>query len=131
MRCGGDKIWYIFFKNNQKLKQSPQKSIICYTISKQFAGANKRRKLNNPQRQQAKTVFLHRKPKRNAHFGLISSKVYIIYSRCPCNKLWRRLEYLNILTIEVNRPSTKQLLNSFFLEKLKQFSRRESKMHCL
>ena len=31
-----------FFINNQKFKQSPQKSLICQTISKQFAGANKR-----------------------------------------------------------------------------------------
>ena len=29
-------------------------------------------------------------------FGLVSSKVCITYSRCPCNKLWRRLECLNI-----------------------------------
>ena len=29
-------------------------------------------------------------------FGLVSSKVCIKYSRCPCNKLWRRLECLNI-----------------------------------
>ena len=39
-------------------------------MSKQFARANKRRKLNNPLRVQAKTLFLHRKPKRNAHFDL-------------------------------------------------------------
>ena len=67
--------------------------------------------------------------------GLVSSKVRITYSRCTCNKLWRRLEFLNIYTIEVNnRPSTKQLLNNFwgdFLEKLKQFSGRGSKMDCL
>ena len=37
-------------------------------MAKQFAGANKRQKLNNPLREQAKTLFLHRKPKRNAHF---------------------------------------------------------------
>ena len=47
-------------------------------------------------------------------FGLVSSKVRITYSRCPCNKLWRRLECLNIETIEVNRPSTKQFLNIFW-----------------
>ena len=46
-------------------------------------------------------------------FGLVSSKVCITYSRYPCNKLWRRLECLNIQTTEVNRPSTKQLLNNF------------------
>ena len=57
-----------FFINNKKFKQSPRKSLICYTISKQFAAANKRRKLNSPLREQAKTFFLHRKPKRNAHF---------------------------------------------------------------
>ena len=37
-------------------------------------------------------------------------------------------------TIEVNRSSTKQLLNNFlgdFLEKLKQFSGRGSKVDCL
>ena len=39
-------------------------------MSEQFAGASKRRKLNNPLRVQAKTLFLHRKPKRNAHFDL-------------------------------------------------------------
>ena len=39
-------------------------------MSKQFAGASKRRKLNNPLRVQAKTLFLHRKPKRNVHFDL-------------------------------------------------------------
>ena len=37
-------------------------------MSKQFAGANKRQKLNNPLRVEAKTLFLHRKPKGNAHF---------------------------------------------------------------
>ena len=47
-------------------------------------------------------------------FGPVSSEVCITYSRCPCNKLWRRLECLIIQTIEVNRPSTKELLNSFF-----------------
>ena len=67
-------------------------------------------------------------------FGLVSSKVCITYSRCPCNKLWRCLECLNIQTIEVNRSSTKQLLNNFlgrFLEKLKQFSGRWSQVDCL
>ena len=52
----------------------------------------------------------------------------------PVIKLWRRLECLNIETIKVNRSSTKQLLNNFlwhFLEKLKQFSGRGSKMGCL
>ena len=29
-------------------------------------------------------------------FGLVSSKVCITYSRCPCNKLWRRSQCLNI-----------------------------------
>ena len=38
------------------------------------------------------------------------------------------VEYLNV---EVNRPSTKQLLNCDFLEKLKQFSGPRSKMACL
>ena len=48
-------------------------------------------------------------------FGLVSSKVCITYTRYPCNKLWRRLECLDKyqLTIEVNRPSTKQLLKNF------------------
>ena len=48
-------------------------------------------------------------------FGFASSKVCITYTRCPCNKLWRRLECLDKyqLTIEVNRPSTKQLLKKF------------------
>ena len=36
---------HLFYINNQKFKQSPRKSL---TISKQFAGVNKRRKLNNP-----------------------------------------------------------------------------------
>ena len=31
---------------------------------------NKRRKLNNPLQEQAKTLFLHRKPKRNAQFSV-------------------------------------------------------------
>ena len=57
-----------FLINNQKFKQSPRKSLICLKICKQFAGENKRRKLNNPLRVQAKTLFLHRKSKRNAHF---------------------------------------------------------------
>ena len=46
-------------------------------------------------------------------FGLVSLKVCITYSSCPCNELWRHLECLNIYTIEVNRSSTKQLLNNF------------------
>ena len=46
-------------------------------------------------------------------FGLASSKVCITYSRCPCKKPLQRLECLNIKLIEVNRPSTKQLLNNF------------------
>ena len=53
-----------FFINNQKFKQSPQN----LKFFKQFAGVNKSRKLNNPLQEQAKTFFLHRKPKRNAHF---------------------------------------------------------------
>ena len=47
-------------------------------------------------------------------FALVSSKVCVTYSRRPCNKLWRRLECLNIERIEVDRPFTKQLLNNFF-----------------
>ena len=54
--------------SSQKFKQSARKSLICQTISKQFAGANKKPKLNNPLREQAKTFFLHGKSKRNAHF---------------------------------------------------------------
>ena len=46
-------------------------------------------------------------------FGLVSSNMCITYSMCPCNKLWRHLECLNIYTIKVNRPSTKQLLHNF------------------
>ena len=64
----GGRLLHLLFINNQKFKQSPQKSIICLTISKQFA------KLNNPPREQAKTVFLHRKPKRNAHFWTFQFK---------------------------------------------------------
>ena len=37
-------------------------------MSKQFAGANKRRELNNPLGEQAKTLFLYRKTKRNVQF---------------------------------------------------------------
>ena len=63
---------YTFFKqstqNDQKFKQSPQKSLICYTISKQFAWANKRPKLDNPLRKHAKTLFMHRKTKGNSNF---------------------------------------------------------------
>ena len=44
-------------------------------------------------------------------FGLVISKGCITYSMNPCNKLWRRLECLNIQTTEVNRPSTKQSTN--------------------
>ena len=39
--------------------------------------------------------------------GLVSSKVRFNYPRCPCNKLWRRLECLNIYTFfkkKFNRP---------------------------
>ena len=63
-----DIIYTFFFRNNHKLKLSPRKSLICETISKQFARANKRWKLDNPLWEQAKTLLLHRKPKRNAHF---------------------------------------------------------------
>ena len=66
---------HLFFINNQKFKQSSRKSLIFKTISEQFAAASKRRKLNNSQREQAKTLFLHREPKRNAQFELVSSKV--------------------------------------------------------
>ena len=47
-------------------------------------------------------------------FELASSKVCITYSRCPCNKLWRRLECLNIKT-EVNTLAAWQNLVSHFL----------------
>ena len=61
------KLIRLFYINNQKFKQSPRSSLICETISKQLVGANKMRKLNISLREQAKTLFLHRKPKRNAH----------------------------------------------------------------
>ena len=61
-------FYTFFFINNQTFKQSPRKSLVCYTISEQFSRANKRRKLNNPLREQPKTPLLHRKAKRNAHF---------------------------------------------------------------
>ena len=54
-------------------------------------------------------------------FGLASSKVYIIYSRCPCNKLWGRSECLNIYTIEVNGPCTKQFFGAIFWKSLNNF----------
>ena len=85
---------HLFFINNQKFKQSPRKSLICETISKQFAGANKRPKLNNPLQEQAKTLFLHRKPIRNAHFWTCHFKS--VHPSSPCNKLWQRSECLNI-----------------------------------
>ena len=75
---GGCELITLFFINNQKFKQSPRKSPICQTISKQSAGANKRRKLNNPLREQAKILFLHREPKRNAHFWTCQFK-YVYY----------------------------------------------------
>ena len=59
---------FFIYVSNQKFKQSVRKSLIYQTISEQFAGANKRPKLNYPLREQAKTLFLHGKPKRNAHF---------------------------------------------------------------
>ena len=75
---GGCELITLFFINNQKFKQSPRKSLICQTISKQFAGANKRRKLNNPLREQAKILFLHREPKRNAHFW--TCQIYVLHT---------------------------------------------------
>ena len=59
---------HLFCINNKKFKQLPRKSLICETISKQIAGVNKSQKLNNPLGEQAKTLFLHRKPQRNNHF---------------------------------------------------------------
>ena len=59
---------HFFYLNNQKFKKSLRKSLICEAISKQFVRANKRRKLNNPLWEQAKTLFLKRKPTRNALF---------------------------------------------------------------
>ena len=53
-------------------------NIYIYIYIQQFAGANKRRKLNNPVREQAKNLFLYRKP------------------RCPFNKLRQCSECLNI-----------------------------------
>ena len=47
-------------------------------------------------------------------FGLVSLELCITYSSCPCNKLWRRLECLNIETTEVNRPSTKEFFGAIF-----------------
>ena len=44
---------HLFSINNQKSKELPRKCLICQTISKQFAGANKRGKLNNPLGEQA------------------------------------------------------------------------------
>ena len=49
-------IVHLFFINNNKFKQLPRKSLICYTIPKQFAVANKRQKLNNALREQAQTA---------------------------------------------------------------------------
>ena len=59
---------HFYLQPIKKLKQSPRKSLICETISKQFARANKRQKLSYPLGEQAETFFLHRKPKTNAHF---------------------------------------------------------------
>ena len=69
-----------FLINNKK---SPQKSLICLTISKQFVGADKRRKTNSPLREQAKSFFLQRKPKRNAHLWTCQFKMCSRYSTCP------------------------------------------------
>ena len=82
-----------FFINNQKFKQLPRISQICQAIFKQFPEANKRLKLNNLRREQI--FFCIGNLREMLTFGLVSSKVCITYSRCPCNKLWRRLECLN------------------------------------
>ena len=45
---------------------------------------------------------------------LVSSKVRIKYPRCPCNKLWRRFECLNIYTYLKKKaiaPKISNLLN--------------------
>ena len=81
---GGANIYlHPFFINNQKLKQCPK--------NLQFSGANKRRKLNNALRAQAKTLFYIGNLREMLTFGLASSNVCFTYSRL----------------------STKQLLNNF------------------
>ena len=67
-------------------------------MSKQFAGASKRRKLNNPLRVQAKTLFLHRKPKRNALLDLSVQTCALHILFVP--------EMATSRMFEVNRPST-------------------------
>ena len=57
-----------FFINNQKFKRSPRKSLIFKQFLNDLPETNKRRTLKNPLLEQAKTLFLLRKPKINSHF---------------------------------------------------------------
>ena len=43
--------------------------------------------------------------------GLVSSKVRIKYPRCPCNKLWRRFECLNIYTFFLKKAIAPKISN--------------------
>ena len=78
--------------NNQKFKRSYRRSLICWTISNQFTGTSKSRKLNNPLWEQTKTSFLHRKPKRNAHFWTCQFKLVVIH----CHSLFHSLSLVVI-----------------------------------
>ena len=57
-----------FFIKNQKFKRSPRKSLIFKQFLNDLPETSKRRTLKNPLLEQAKTLFLLRKPKINSHF---------------------------------------------------------------
>ena len=54
-------------------------------------------------------------------FGLVSSKVCITYSRCPCNKLWRRLECLKKQQVLIDHLIAKQFVRAIFWKSLNNF----------
>ena len=64
-------FYTLFLVNNQRFEQSPRKSLICQTISKQFAGANKRRKWSHCENR-LKLFFCIGNLRQMLTFGLVS-----------------------------------------------------------
>ena len=83
-----------FFISNQKFKRSPGKSLIFKQFLNNLPGRTKDEHQTIHCEKRLEPFFCLGNLREMLTFGFFSSKVYITYSRCLCNKLWRCLESL-------------------------------------
>ena len=87
---------HLFYINNQNLNNRPENLQFMKQFLNNLPERTKDENWTTHCENRLKLFFCIGNLREMLTFGHLSSKVCITYSRCPCNKLWRRLKYLNI-----------------------------------